>query len=53
MGKKANLKDIEAALKRAAETAKTGARDARSGKFLVASRLASSSQRPDKHSAKK
>jgi hypothetical protein len=42
MGKKQNMKDVEAALKRAAETAKSGSRDARSGKFVVSTRLASS-----------
>lgn len=41
MGNKQNMKDVEAALKRAADKAKSGSRDARSGKFLVSARLAS------------
>jgi hypothetical protein len=53
MGKKDNVRDIEAALKRAAEAAKKGGRDARSGRFLVSSRLASASKRSDPAAAKK
>jgi hypothetical protein len=53
MGKKDKARDIDAALQRAAETAKKGGRDARSGRFLVPSRLASTSRRSDQSPAKK
>jgi hypothetical protein len=53
MSKKDNVRDIEAALKRAAEAAKSGSRDARSGKFLVGSRLASGSKLADRSSVNK
>ncbi|MEO8422152.1 MAG: hypothetical protein ABI457_13250 [Hyphomicrobium sp.] len=53
MGKNDNVRDIEAALKRAAEAAKKGGRDARSGRFLDTTRLASASKRSDHNAAKK
>jgi hypothetical protein len=53
MSKGLDKRKIEDALKRAAEAAKTGGRDARSGKFLISSRLASASVRPDQVTPKK
>jgi hypothetical protein len=53
MGKKDNVSDIQAALERAANAAKKGGRDARSGRFLVTSRLASASKRSNQNAPKK